>query len=51
MAKLYWAVCDICDWTGNAYEDQAQANDELGDHMRHHASAGDSGGGRLEESD
>jgi hypothetical protein len=51
MAKLYWAVCDICDFTGNAYDDQAKANDELGEHMRHHASAGESGNGRLEESD
>ena len=51
MAKLYWAVCDICDFVGNSYEDNSKANDELGQHMREHASKGESGGGRLEESD
>jgi hypothetical protein len=51
VAKLYWAVCDICSFTGNAYEDASAANDELGQHMREHASRGEGGGGRLEESD
>lgn len=51
MAKLYWAACDICNFAGNAYEDAAPANEELGQHMHEHASAGESGGGRIEESD
>ena len=51
MPKLYWAVCDICDFTGNAYESNTEANNELGQHMREHAARDESGGGRLEESD
>lgn len=51
MAKLYWAVCDICDFIGNSYEHATPANDELSQHMREHASRDESGGGRLEESD
>lgn len=51
MSKLYWAVCDICNFTGNAYEDASVANEELNQHMREHAVRQESGGGRLEESD
>lgn len=51
VAKLYWAVCDICDFIGNSYEHATPANDELSQHMREHASRDESGGGRLEESD
>jgi hypothetical protein len=50
MATLYWAVCDICNFTGNAYEDEGKANDELGEHMRRHAGKDESGGGRIEQS-
>lgn len=51
MAKLYWAACDICNFVGNSYEDPTPANEELGQHMREHATRNESGGGRLEESD
>lgn len=51
VAKLYWAACDICNFVGNSYEDPTPANDELGQHMREHATRNESGGGRLEESD
>lgn len=50
-ATLHWAACDICEFVGNSYEDEKKANDELSDHMRHHASKGESGGGHLEHSE
>jgi hypothetical protein len=51
MATLYWAVCDICNFTGLPYEDVRQANEELSEHMRRHAAKGEEGGGRLEQSE